>query len=112
MVNQINGVFKCLNQGLLPYYIGSMHLMSQFKMVGITHISRYFNQEADEIAQRASGFKRIKRKKMDQEALRKFLPFFEERGLMVEVNEIQVEGEDWKHPLIEYLSGNCHAPDF
>ena len=28
VVNQINGIFKCLNQGLLPYYIGSMHLMS------------------------------------------------------------------------------------
>ena len=30
----------------------------------------------------------------------------EEKGLMVEVNEIQVEGEDWRQPLIEYLSGN------
>ena len=94
VVNQINGVFKCLNQGLLPYYIGAMHLMSQFKMVSITHIPRYFNQEADEIAQRDSGFKRIERKEMDQEALRKFLPSLEERGLMVEVNEIQVKGED------------------
>ena len=83
-----------------------MHLMSQFKMVNIIHIPRYFNQEANEIAQRASGFKRIERKEMDQEALNFFLPSLEERGLMVEVNEIQVEGEDWRQPLIEYLSRN------
>ena len=72
VVNQINRVFKCLNQGLLPYYIGSMHLMSQFKMVSITHIPRYFTQEANEITQRASSFKRIDSKEINQEALRKF----------------------------------------
>ena len=89
VVNQINGIFKCLNQGLLPYYIGCLHLMSQFKMVSITHVPRYFNQEADEIAQRASGFKKIERKEIDQEALRKFLSSLEERGLMIEMNKIQ-----------------------
>ena len=60
-------------------------------MVNITHIPRYFNQEADEIAQKASGFKRIDSKEINQEALRKFLPSLEERGIMVEINEIQVE---------------------
>ena len=40
---------------------------------------------------------------MDQEALRKFLPSLEERGLMIEVNEVQVEREDWRQPLIDYL---------
>ena len=80
--------------------------MGQFKMVSITHIPRYFNQEADEIAQRALDFKIIESKEINQEALRKFLPSLEERGLMVEINEIQVEGEDWRQPLIEYLSEN------
>ena len=40
VINQINGIFKCFNQGLLPYYIGSVHLMSQFTMVSITHVPR------------------------------------------------------------------------
>ena len=61
--------------------------LSQFKMVSLTHVSRYFNQEADEIAQRASGFKKIERKEIDQKVLRKFLPSLEERGLMVKRRE-------------------------
>ena len=93
VINQVNEIFKCLNKGLLLYYIGALHLMNQFKTVSMTHVPRHFNQETDE---KTLGFKRIGSKQINQEVLRKFLPPLEERGLIVEVDEIQIEGDDWR----------------
>ena len=54
----MKGIFKCLSISMLPYYVVALHLLSQFQIANVTHVPRFLNNKANDVAQKASNFKR------------------------------------------------------
>lgn len=57
VIKQLNKEYKCVNESLVMYLVRAKRLLDQFRVVSITHIPRIENQEANELAQIASGNK-------------------------------------------------------
>ncbi len=53
---QIKGNFKVKNKNIYPLFVLAKKLVSKFESFNITHINREDNQEADELAKKATGF--------------------------------------------------------
>ena len=65
------------------------------------------NYKANDIAQNASNFRRKGNTQVDisQATYQKLIPHLAKRGIMVEVNQNNLEEHDWRHPIIQYLTG-------
>ena len=48
---------KCLNPILKIYYNITLDLLSKFDNATLLHIPRHFNEEANDVAQKSSGFR-------------------------------------------------------
>ncbi|XP_068338868.1 uncharacterized protein [Pyrus communis] len=55
VINQLNGVFRCMSCTLAPYHMVATYLAESFERITFEHISRIHNTDADELAQIASG---------------------------------------------------------
>ena len=55
VINQLNGIFRCMSCTLAPYHMVSSYLAESFDDITFCHISRDRNTVADELAQLASG---------------------------------------------------------
>lgn len=53
---QVKGNFKVKNKNIYPLFVLAKKLVSKFESFNITHINREDNQEADELAKKATGF--------------------------------------------------------
>jgi len=53
---QIKGNFKVKNKNIYPLFVLAKNLISKLDSFEITHIDREDNQEADELAKKATGF--------------------------------------------------------
>ncbi len=53
IVKQLNGQYRVKNKGLQPLYKRVKTLLSRFKVLGIRHIPREENKEADTLSKRA-----------------------------------------------------------
>ncbi|XP_050895662.1 uncharacterized protein LOC127102326 [Lathyrus oleraceus] len=65
VVRQITREYKCIKENLLMYFAMATQLLECFEVVSITHVPRMENQEANESAQIASGYKVSKEKLKD-----------------------------------------------
>jgi len=59
IINQLIGLYECKDNILRSYYEKCQDLIDEFPMVTIKHILRAQNQEANRLAQNASGYRQI-----------------------------------------------------
>ena len=112
VINQLLGEYKCVHHGLVQYFEVAVILLSKFDTVSLVHISRYLNQEANDLAQHASGFRLLETHLEDLcwSSYRRSLPMLKDRAPLLEVDDIDVH-DDWRKPLIEYLTGSNSNSD-
>jgi len=56
VINQLAGSYECRSEVLITYYERSMQLLKEFKDFLLEHIPRLYNEEANRLAQHASGY--------------------------------------------------------
>ena len=57
VIKQITKEYKCIKENLIFYFVIANKLLRKFEYVDIKHIPRLKNQEANDLAQIASGYK-------------------------------------------------------
>ncbi|XP_050919351.1 uncharacterized protein LOC127136884 [Lathyrus oleraceus] len=93
VIKQVTREYKCIKENLLKYFVTATQLLEYFEVADIKHVSRNENQEANDLAQIASGYKMSKSKCQD----------------MIEVREKMVSDAP---PLTEYiLDRNGHRDE-
>ena len=56
IINQLIGLYECNEDALRGYYDECQRLLKEFPYVSLQHIPRAQNQEANHLAQSASGY--------------------------------------------------------
>ena len=59
VINQLAGSYECRSEVLITYYEKSMQLLKEFKDFRLEHVPRLHNEEANRLAQHASGYQLI-----------------------------------------------------
>ena len=59
VINQLAGSYECRSKVLITYYKKSMQLLREFKDFRLEHVPRLHNEEANRLAQHASGYQPI-----------------------------------------------------
>jgi hypothetical protein len=80
VINQLLGEYECKNDILRVYQEECLHLLKEFKTVIIEHIPRAYNEEANNLAQEASGYRPI-------------------YGAMA----VELAADDWRKEIADYL---------
>ena len=79
VVNQLAGIYECQSEVLITYYERSMQLLKKFKDFRLEHVPRLHNEEANRLAQHASGYQPI-------------------------LNTLSAIGtDDWRKEIVDYL---------
>lgn len=65
IIKQVTREYKCIKGSLLKYFVTATRLLEHFEVADIRHIPRSENQEANELAQVASGYKMSKSRLQD-----------------------------------------------
>ena len=60
VIKQVSREYRCIKENLIMYFVITIRLLRQFEQVSIRHIPRRENQEANDLAQEASGYKVLK----------------------------------------------------
>ncbi|XP_050918742.1 uncharacterized protein LOC127136193 [Lathyrus oleraceus] len=60
IIKQVMREYKCIKRSLLKYFVTSTRLLEHFEVADIRHLPKNENQEANELAQVASGYKMSK----------------------------------------------------
>jgi len=59
VINQLAGIYECRSEVMITYYEKSMQLLKEFKYFRLEHVPRLHNEEANRLAQHASGYQPI-----------------------------------------------------
>jgi ribonuclease HI len=59
VINQLAGIYECRSEVLISYYERCLKLLKEFRDFCLEHISRLHNEEANRLAQHASGYQLI-----------------------------------------------------
>ena len=59
VINQLAGSYECRSEVLIAYYERCVQLLKEFKDFQLEHIPRLHNEEANRLAQHASGYQPI-----------------------------------------------------
>ena len=59
VINQLAESYECRSEVLITYYEKSMQLLKEFKNFRLEHVPRLHNEEANRLAQHASGYQPI-----------------------------------------------------
>jgi len=79
VINQLAGSYECRSEVLITYYEKSMQLFKEFKDFRLKHVPRLHNEEANRLAQHASGYQPM-------------------------LNAISaISADDWRKEIIDYL---------
>jgi len=79
VINQLAGSYECQSEILIAYYEKSMRLLKEFKEFRLEHVPRLHNEEANRLAQHASGYQPM-------------------------VNTLSAIGaDDWRKEIVDYL---------
>ncbi|XP_050876271.1 uncharacterized protein LOC127079966 [Lathyrus oleraceus] len=57
VIKQITREYKCIKENMLMYFEMAKHLLKYFEVVSISHVPKLKNQEANDLAKFASGYK-------------------------------------------------------
>jgi hypothetical protein len=87
VINQLSDQYECKNNVLREYYEECRELLKNFLVVTLHHIPREHNEEANKLAQAASGYRESRE------------VFAIEEGVL---NTDQVDG-DWRYEITNYL---------
>ena len=75
VIYHLNGEYKCLSPTLKIYYDTTMDLLAKFDIVTLLYIPRFLNQEPNDMAQKALGFRYTSENfDINQVTCRKLLP--------------------------------------
>ncbi|XP_028074763.1 uncharacterized protein LOC114277118 [Camellia sinensis] len=79
----------------------------QFQIVNITHVPRFLNIRANDVAQKASNFKRKDNSQRDisQTTYQKLIQPLNKRNMVLEANHNDLQEQYWRHPIMQYLAG-------
>ncbi|XP_058760182.1 uncharacterized protein LOC131633486 [Vicia villosa] len=117
VIKQLTKEYKCIKENLIMYFVIANRLLKFFEYVDIKHVPRIKNQEANDLAQIASGYK-ISKEKLEElvevrgKAMATKLSLSDlERNRLGYANEEEFEvlaidaltSTDWRTPIIEYL---------
>ena len=87
VINQLAGIYECRSEVLITNYEKSMQLLKEFKDFRLEHVPRLHNEEANRLAQHASGYQPI-------------------------LNVLSaVSADDWRKEIIDYLKDPCKKVD-
>jgi ribonuclease HI len=87
VIKQLNGQYECKSDALRNYYEECREILKSFQFVILQHIPREHNEEANRLAQSASGYRK------NQEAFA--MEVFAFGGDLTE--------DDWRKEIIDYL---------
>jgi hypothetical protein len=87
VIKQLNSQYECKSDALMNYYEECREILKSFQLVILQHIPREHNEEANRLAQSASGYRE------SQEAFA--LEVFAFRGDLAE--------DDWRKEIVDYL---------
>jgi ribonuclease HI len=87
VIKQLNGQYECKSEALRSYYEECREILKSFPLVTLQHIPREHNEEANRLAQSASGYKE------NQEAFAADV-----RALGTDLME-----DDWRKEIVDYL---------
>ncbi|XP_050908624.1 uncharacterized protein LOC127122310 [Lathyrus oleraceus] len=65
VIKQLTKEYKCIKENLIMYFVIANRLLKKFEYVDIKHVPRIKNQEANDLAQIASGY-RISKEKLEE----------------------------------------------
>ncbi|KAK2414108.1 hypothetical protein QL285_036739 [Trifolium repens] len=65
VLKQLTKEYKCIKEHLMKYFVVANSLLKRFDRVDIEHVPRIENQEANDLAQIASGYK-ISKEKLEE----------------------------------------------
>jgi hypothetical protein len=87
------------------YYVAAKNLCYAFKEIIVEHIPREKNLASNELAQIASRIQ-IHDDQIERiiKVQKRILPSVITRGMDLEVNNKEIKEDDWRKPLIDYLS--------
>ena len=80
VINQLARVYECWSEILVSYYEKCLQLLKEFKDFHLEHIPRLHNEEANRLAQHASGYQPI-------------------LGVFLSA----ISADDWRKEIIDYL---------
>jgi len=80
VINQLAGNYECRSEVLIAYYERCIQLLKEFRDFRLEHIPRLYNEEANRLAQHASGYQPI-----------------------LEVLSA-ISADDWRKEIIDYLN--------
>ncbi|KAH7835024.1 hypothetical protein Vadar_022159 [Vaccinium darrowii] len=105
-INQLGGIYRCNSEEIAPYYMAARQLLDEFDDASLLHIPRRFNQEANELAQIATGIKIPQGWYRRTITIQKrSLPSFKRRSASMDIftTDLKVEEEDWRTEIITFL---------
>ncbi|CAJ2672886.1 unnamed protein product [Trifolium pratense] len=131
VLKQLTKEYKCIKEHLIRYFVIANALLKRFDSIDIEHVPRIENQEANDLAQIASGYKvskakleqliEIKEKLISNEPMQLELSIPKLEGAEMSPNDINNSDEemnydelqilvidnlidgDWRKPIVEYL---------
>jgi ribonuclease HI len=59
VINQLARIYECRSEVLISYYEKCLQLLKGFRNFHLEHVSRLHNEEANRLAQHASGYQPI-----------------------------------------------------
>jgi hypothetical protein len=87
VIKQLNGQYECRNDILRNYYEECKEILKSFQLVILQHIPREHNEEANRLAQSASGYRE------NQEVFANDICSFES----------DLAEDDWRKEVVDYL---------
>ncbi|XP_024630434.2 uncharacterized protein [Medicago truncatula] len=125
VLRQMTKEYRCVKESLVTYHAIASRLLKQFTHVEIRHIPRMENQAANDLAQRASGYKIPKDQMQEPIEIRNrrnSMDLFSGKSLTpklggTEAGQMSIKGtdfvqifvindlneNDWRKPIIKYL---------
>ncbi|KAH7857697.1 hypothetical protein Vadar_015505 [Vaccinium darrowii] len=102
----IDLLHECNSEEIAPYYMAARQLLDEFDDASLLHIPRRFNQEANELAQIATGIKIPQGWYRRTITIQKrSLPSFKRRSASMDIftTDLRGEEEDWRTEIITFL---------
>jgi hypothetical protein len=87
VIKQLNGQYECKSEALRSYYEECREILKSFLLVALQHIPREHNEEANRLAQSASGYKE------SQEAF----------ATNIYALGTDLAEDDWRKEIVDYL---------
>ena len=80
VINQLIGTYECKDDMLRVYHEECCRLLKEFKKVTIEHVPKFYNSDANRLAQHASSYRLIER-----------------------IMAPELAADDWRKEIVDYL---------